>query len=108
MQDPINPQKLPNQPLIDDALHQSAENSFEVALKRLDKLDLIQVKIWRQMTPAQRLDIAFQAYQFALDVVRLTERKKRPHLSSDELAWRVTRRLQGNPRLGKAHYEPSK
>ncbi|MFN8491372.1 MAG: hypothetical protein U0350_27490 [Caldilineaceae bacterium] len=107
MQELINPQKLPNQSL-SDTLRPSAENSLEAALRRLDKLDLIQVKIWRQMTPVQRLDITFQAYQFALDVVRITERKKHPHLSPEELAWRVTRRIQGNPRLGKTHHEPSK
>ena len=42
-----------------------------------------------------------QAYQFALDTVRLTERQRNPDLSPDELAWRVTRRMQGNPNLGR-------
>ncbi len=31
----------------------------------------------------------------------LTERQRHPDLPPDELAWRVTRRMQGNPRLGK-------
>jgi len=31
----------------------------------------------------------------------LTGRQRHPDLSPDELAWRVTRRMQGNPRLGK-------
>jgi hypothetical protein len=53
------------------------------------------------MTPARRLELAFQAYQFALDVVRLTERQRHPDLPPEELAWRVTRRMQGNPNLGK-------
>ncbi len=53
------------------------------------------------MTGAQRLEIAFQAYQFALDVVRLTERQRHPELSEEELAWRVTRRMQGDPTLGR-------
>jgi hypothetical protein len=53
------------------------------------------------MSPARRLELAFQAYQFALDTVRLTERQRHPDLSPDELAWRVTRRMQGNPRLGR-------
>ncbi len=53
------------------------------------------------MSPARRLELAFQAYQFALDVVRLTERQRHPDLSPDDLAWRVTRRMQGNPRLGR-------
>ena len=53
------------------------------------------------MTPARRLDIAFQAYQFALDVVRTTEHRDHPDLSTEELAWRVTRRMQGDPSLGR-------
>jgi hypothetical protein len=38
------------------------------------------------MTPARRLEIAFQAYQFALDTARLTERRNHPELSPEELA----------------------
>jgi hypothetical protein len=53
------------------------------------------------MSRARRLELAFQAYQFALEVVRLTERRNHPDLSPGELAWRVTRRMQGNPRLSK-------
>ena len=53
------------------------------------------------MSPARRLEMACQAYQFALDILRLTERQRHPNLSPDELAWRVTRRMQGNPRLGR-------
>jgi hypothetical protein len=53
------------------------------------------------MTPAQRLDLAFQAYQFALEAVRLTERRQHPDLSEEEFNWRVTRRMQGNQRLGR-------
>jgi hypothetical protein len=53
------------------------------------------------MTPARRLEIAFQAYQFVLDIVRLTERQRHPDLSPEELAWRVTRRMQGDPGLGR-------
>jgi hypothetical protein len=68
--------------------------------QRLEPLDPRQVAVWRAMSPARRLELAFQAYQFALDVVRLTEKKAHPDLSPDELAWRVTRRMQGNPRLG--------
>ena len=33
--------------------------------------------------------------------VSITERQRYPDLSSDELAWRVTRRMQGNPKLGR-------
>ena len=69
--------------------------------KRIGTLDPEQVKIWRAMSPARRLDLAFQAYQFALDAVRLTERQRHPDLSPEELAWRVTRRMQHDPSLGR-------
>ncbi len=69
--------------------------------RRLGQSDPRQVAAWRAMSPARRLEIAFQAHQFALDMVRLTERQRHPDLSPDELAWRVTRRMQGNPQLGR-------
>jgi hypothetical protein len=53
------------------------------------------------MGPVRRLELAFQAYQLVLEAVRLTERQRHPDRSPDKLAWRVTRRMQGNPRLGK-------
>ena len=76
-------------------------DAIEALSRRLGRLDPQQIAIWRAMGPARRLELAFQAYQFALDVVRLTERQRHPDLSPDELAWRVTRRMQGNPHLGK-------
>src|SRR5512136_191098 len=69
--------------------------------QRLEPLDPRQVAAWRAMSPARRLELAFQAYQFALDIVRLTERNQHPDLSPEELAWRITRRMQGNPQLGR-------
>ena len=69
--------------------------------KQLGSLDPRQVAAWRQMSPSQRLDIAFQAYQLALDTVRLTERQRHPDMSPNEFAWRVTRRMQGDPKLGR-------
>ena len=77
------------------------KESTESVLKRLGKPDLLQVQAWRAMSPARRLEIAFQLYQFALEVVRVTERRRYTHLSADELAWRVTRRMQGDPTLGR-------
>ncbi len=68
---------------------------------RLGELNLQQVAMWRAMSPARRLEVAFQAYQFVLDAVRTTERQRHPGLSPQELAWRVTRRMQGNPKLGR-------
>lgn len=82
----------------------SAESDADVAPIRhhqLESLDPRQIAAWRAMSPACRLELAFQAYQFALDIVRLTEKKAHPDLSPEELAWRVTRRMQGNPRLGR-------
>jgi len=77
------------------------DDAVERLRRRLGPLDRRQIAAWQQMSPAQRLDMAFQAYQFALDVVRLTERRRHPHLSPAELDWRVTRRMQGDPRLGR-------
>ncbi len=74
---------------------------MESLQNRLDKPDPQQVAIWRAMTPARRLEIAFQAYQFALDAVRASERRRHPGVSAEELAWRVTRRMQGDPKLGR-------
>jgi len=78
-----------------------ADDRMENLRRRLGKLDPRQVTAWRAMSPARRLDLAFQAYQFALDTLRLTERRRHPDLSPDELAWRVTRRMQGDPKLGR-------
>jgi hypothetical protein len=70
-------------------------------LETLSKPTPQQVTAWRAMSPARRLELAFQAYQFALDAVRLTERKRHPNLSPSELAWRITRRMQGDSKLGR-------
>jgi hypothetical protein len=69
--------------------------------RRRAELDPRQVAVWRAMSPAERLEVAFQAYQFALDAVRSTERERHPDLPPDELAWRVTRRMQGDRTLGR-------
>lgn len=76
-------------------------DAAEALQQRLGPLDQQQIAAWRQMNPARRLELAFQAYQFALDVVRLTERRRHPDLSPEELNWRVTRRMQGDPTLGR-------
>ena len=75
-------------------------DAVEQLRQRLGPLHRKQVRAWQRMSPAQRLEVAFQAYQFALDTVRLTERRNHPHLSSEELAWRVVRRMQGDRRVG--------
>lgn len=76
-------------------------DAVEALNRRLGRLDPHQIAAWRAMSPARRLELTFQAYQFALDTVRLTERQRHPDLSPLELAWRVTRRLQGDPKLGR-------
>ena len=76
-------------------------DTIEAWRRRIGRLDPCQIVAWRAMTPAQRLDLACQAYQLALDVVRLTERRNHPDLSPEELAWRVTRRMQGDRSLGR-------
>jgi hypothetical protein len=79
----------------------SEQDAVEALRRRLGKLEPGQIAAWRGMSPARRLELAFQAYQFALDVVRLTERQRHPDLPDQELAWRVTRRMQGDARLGR-------
>ncbi len=78
----------------------SSIDQIETLRRRIGTLDPRQVAIWRTMTPARRLEIACQSYQLALDAVRLTEQRNHPDLSPEELAWRVTRRMQGDPKLG--------
>ncbi|MBN1138392.1 MAG: hypothetical protein JXM73_17520 [Anaerolineae bacterium] len=77
------------------------DETIAIALQRLERPAPQQVAAWRAMTPVRRFELACQAYQFALDVVRLTERQRHPNLSPAELAWRVTRRMQGHPSLGR-------
>ena len=69
--------------------------------ERIGRLDRQQIIAWQKMSPADRLEIAFQAYQFALEAVRLTERQRQPDLPEEQFNWRVTRRMQGNQRLGR-------
>ncbi len=83
----------------DSTTSQPSESAHTLE-ERLGTLDKRQVAIWRAMPPWRKLEIAFQAYQLALEVVRATERQRHPELSEEELAWRVTRRMQGDPSLG--------
>ncbi|MDZ7342228.1 MAG: hypothetical protein ONB27_12800 [candidate division KSB1 bacterium] len=62
---------------------------------RLEPLDRKQIEAWRNRGPIKRLEMAFQAYQFALDSIRLTERQNHPDLSEAELNWRIVERMQG-------------
>ncbi len=86
-----------------DALFSTEPSHEEVErqLSNLEPLDPRQVAIWKEMTPARRLDLAFQAYHFALEVVRTTERSRHPDLPEEELKWRVIRRMHGDLSLGR-------
>jgi len=75
--------------------HDISSDSLESLHRRLGSLERGQIAAWQKMSPIQRLEMAFQAYQFALDAVRLTERRNHPGLSEDELNWRIVRRMQG-------------
>jgi hypothetical protein len=77
------------------------EEGIRAWRQRLEPLDRRQIAAWQAMGPVRRLELAFQAYQFALDAVRLTEQQRHADLPPDELAWRITRRMQGNSRLGR-------
>jgi len=76
-------------------------DSVEALHQRIGSLDKVQIMAWRRMSAVERLAIAFQAYHFALEAVRLTERQRHPNLSEHELNWRVVRRMQGNQKLGR-------
>lgn len=65
--------------------------------QRIGQLDRQQIYAWQRMSPIERLEVAFQAYQFALDAVRLTERQRFSNLPEDQFNWRVTRRMQCDP-----------
>jgi len=64
--------------------------------RRLGTLDPQQVAIWREMTPAQKIKLAFQMYDFARRVVWTTERQWHPDLSPEELSRHVWRRIHGS------------
>ena len=53
----------------------TTDDTLQAWWQRIGRLDPHQITAWRAMTPAQRLDLACEAYQFALDAVRLTERR---------------------------------
>lgn len=77
------------------------DDSIEELNKRIGVYDRQQILIWQRMSPIERLDVAAQAYHFALEAVRLTERQRHPDLSEEAFKWRVIRRMQGDQRLGR-------
>jgi len=84
------------------AAEQSNRDEVERLRRRLGSFDPRQVAIWREMSPARRLDLVGQMYRLALETVRLSERRRHPDLSPEELNWRVIRRMHGDLSLGRA------
>lgn len=76
--------------------------SKEERRRRIGTYTPEQIRLWRQMSPIDRLEIAMQAYLFALEAVQLTETARHPDLSAEALQWRGIRRMQGEPSLGRA------
>jgi hypothetical protein len=70
--------------------------------RRLGSYHPRQVLIWREMSGSRRLELACQAYRFALETVRFTERCRHPDLTREELDWRVIRRVHGDRPLRRA------
>lgn len=60
-----------------------------------------QVEIWRRMGGARRLELVCQAYRFALETVRLTERRRHRGLTDEELNWRIIRRMHADLSMGR-------
>lgn len=58
-----------------------------------ERPDPQQVEIWRGMTGAQRLGIAFDLWRYARDVVRQSELNRDPDLTETELNRRVAARM---------------
>ena len=85
----------------EDREERPRESPPERLRRRPEPIDYQQMEIWRRMTPAKRLDLVFQAYQFALEMVRATEQQAHPEMPQEELNWHITRRMQGDPNLGK-------
>jgi len=77
------------------------DDSIEQLRQRLGVYDRQQILIWQQMSPVQRLELAYQAYHLALEAVRLTEYQRHPDLPEEELKWRIIRRMHGDQRLGR-------
>jgi hypothetical protein len=49
-----------------------SEEAIAQLRRRIGVYDRQQILIWQRMSPVERLEVAFQAYQFALETVRLT------------------------------------
>lgn len=61
------------------------KDDVERLCRWLGPLDPRQVAAWWHMSPARRLELAFQAHQLALDGVRTAERREHPDWPAEEL-----------------------
>jgi hypothetical protein len=61
--------------------------------RRLGTLDPQQVAIWRQMTPAQKIKLAFQMWAAGLNEIWTIGRQRHPDATQEDLAWHVLRYL---------------
>jgi hypothetical protein len=89
--------------LSDESLTISADlDEVDRLRRRLGSYHPRQVLIWREMSGSRRIELVCQAYRFALETVRFTERRRHPDLTSEELNWRVIRRMHGDLPLRRA------
>ncbi|MBN1890993.1 MAG: hypothetical protein JW850_23555 [Thermoflexales bacterium] len=63
--------------------------------EQISRLHPLQMAAWRRMTPAMRLALADQLFVEAREAARRDERRRRPHLSEQEIQQRVLRRMHG-------------
>ena len=73
----------------------TTERLAESFRRRLGTLDPQQVAIWREMTPARKLELLFQLWHFARTVAWTTERQWHRGLADHEIARRVWKRMHG-------------
>jgi hypothetical protein len=64
--------------------------------RRLGMLDPQQVAIWREMTPARKLQLTFQMWRLARKIAWSTERRCHPEMSEVQLCRRVWKRFHGS------------
>lgn len=62
---------------------------------RIGMADRAQIAIWREMDGAQRVEVAFQMFRLAHDLVLTDERRRTPDAPEIEIIQRVLQRLHG-------------
>jgi hypothetical protein len=79
----------------ENELSPTARELAEDFRRRLGTLDPQQVAIWREMTPENKIHLAFQMYDMARRIIWTTEQQNHPGASAEELRWRILRRMHG-------------